>query len=85
MFDVTNIVFEALAEYDGEPDDIEAVRAHVVEYFQNAEGIEGVAKAYSWNDDGEFEGGPEDVWIYEWNAEAENFTSLGPAAELLGG
>ena len=83
VYDVTNLVFDALESYEGDVDDIEAVRQHVVEAFQNAEGYEGVAKRYSWDDTGEFEGGPEDVWIYEWSNEAQNFVSLGPAGELL--
>ena len=83
VYDVTNLALDALREYEGDVDDTEAVRAHIVEAFQDAEGYEGVAKTYSWDDTGEFEGGPEDVWIYEWSEEAENFVSLGPAAELL--
>lgn len=83
VYDVTNLALDALREYQGDPKDTEAVRAHVVEAFQNAEGYEGVAKTYSWDDTGEFEGGPEDVWIYEWDSKEENFVSLGPAAELL--
>ena len=83
MYDVTNLAIEALSTYEGEVDDTEAVRAHVVEFFQNAEGEEGVAKSYAWEDTGEFQGGPEDIWIYEWSNEEENFVSLGPAAELL--
>jgi len=83
VYDVTNLALDALRQYEGDPEDTEAVRAHVVEAFQNAEGYEGVAKSYSWDDTGEFQGGPEDVWIYEWDDKAENFVSLGPAAELL--
>ena len=83
MFDVTNIALDALRGYDGDPTDNTAVRQAVVEYFQNADGEEGVAKSYSWNDDGEFEGGPEDVWIYKWDDKAENFVSLGPASDLI--
>ncbi|MGH2789441.1 MAG: branched-chain amino acid ABC transporter substrate-binding protein [Actinomycetota bacterium] len=83
MYDVTNIIIEALMELNGD-EDIEEVRAHVVEYFQNAEGIEGVAKSYSWEESGEFVGGPEDIWVYEWDDAEGNFVSLGPAAELLG-
>ena len=83
MYDVTNLAIEALSTYEGDVEDIEAVRAHVVEFFQNADGEEGVAKSYAWEDTGEFVGGPEDIWIYEWSNEAENFVSLGPAAELL--
>ena len=84
MFDVTNIIIEALSELNGD-EDIEEVRAHVIEYFANADGIEGVAKSYSWEDNGEFVGGPEDIWVYEWDDEAGDFLSLGPASDLLGG
>ena len=83
VYDVTNLVFDALETYEGDVEDIEAVRAHVIEAFQNAEGYEGVAKQYAWDDTGEFEGGPEDIWIYEWSEKEENFVSLGPAGELL--
>ena len=82
-YDVANLVIEALKMYEGEVDDIEAVRQHVVDHFDNTDGYEGVAKSYSWNDDGEFEGGPDDIWIYEWDSKAGNFVSLGPASELL--
>jgi len=83
MFDVTNIIIDALRSYDGDVEDIDAVRAHVVEYFDAADGIAGVAKNYSWNDDGEFEGGPGDIWIYEWSQKENNFVSVGPAEDLL--
>ncbi|HET7482213.1 MAG TPA: branched-chain amino acid ABC transporter substrate-binding protein [Actinomycetota bacterium] len=82
-FDVTNIAIQALKDYSGDPNDNAAVRQAVVEAFQNADGAQGVAKAYSWTDDGEFEGGPEDIWIYQWSDKDKNFVSLGPAAELL--
>ena len=84
VYDVTNLAIDALESYEGDVEDIDAVRAHIVDAFTNAEGFEGVAKGYSWDDTGEFEGGPEDVWIYEWSNKDENFVSLGPAAELLG-
>lgn len=80
VYDVTKIAIQALSELDG-TEDIEEVRARVVEYFQNAEGIEGVVKSYSWDDTGEFEGGPEDIWIYE-NKGGE-IKSVGPAQELI--
>lgn len=83
-FDVTNLVIEALEAYEGDPEDTDAVRKHVVDHFDRTEGYEGIAKTYSWNDDGEFEGGPSDIWIYEWDAEAGNFVSLGSASEILG-
>lgn len=84
-FDVTNLVIEALRGYEGDPEDIDAVRAHVVEHFDETDGYEGIAKTYSWNGTGEFEGGPGDIWIYEWDAKTNNFVSLGPAEELLAG
>lgn len=82
-YDVTNLVIEALKSYDGDPQDTEAVRAHVVEHFDQTEGYEGIAKTYSWNDAGEFEGGPSDIWIYQWDSKVGDFVSLGPAEELL--
>ncbi|HWC13256.1 MAG TPA: branched-chain amino acid ABC transporter substrate-binding protein [Actinomycetota bacterium] len=83
MYDVTNIVIEALGTYEGDPEDTDEVRAHVVDYFDQADGIEGVAKSYSWNEDGEFEGGPGDIWIYKWDQAEGNFVSVGPAEELI--
>jgi branched-chain amino acid transport system substrate-binding protein len=83
-YDVTNLVIEALRTYEGDPEDTDAVRAHVVEHFDQTSGYQGIAKTYSWNDDGEFEGGPGDIWIYEWDGKAGNFVSLGSAEELLG-
>ena len=80
VYDVTKIAIQALGELNGD-EDIEEVRAHVVEFFKNAEGIEGVVKSYSWDDTGEFEGGPEDIWIYE-NKGGE-IQSIGPAQELI--
>ena len=82
MYDVTNIVLEGLKELNGD-EDIEDVRAHVVETFHNAEGVQGVAKSYGWEDNGEFMGGPGDIWIYEWKG--DGFESLGPAEELISG
>ena len=82
MYDVTIFALQALESYEGDAEDIDAVRQHIVTAFQDAEGYEGVAKSYSWDDTGEFEGGPEDIWIYEWSNKEENFVSLGPASEL---
>ena len=82
VYDVTQMVIEGLQDYDGDVEDIEAVRAEVVALF-DAGGYEGVAKSYSWEETGEFVGGPEDIWIYEWSNDEGNFVSLGPAAELI--
>ena len=81
VFDVTNLVIEALTAYDGDVEDYTAVRAHVVEAFKSAD-YTGIAKSYSWEESGEYQGGPEDVWIYEWSDKDGNFVSLGPASEL---
>jgi branched-chain amino acid transport system substrate-binding protein len=82
MFDVTNLIIEALKGLNGD-EAIEDVRAAVIEQFDSADGYQGVAKAYSWEDNGEFEGTTADIWVYEWSDEAGDFVSLGPAAELL--
>ena len=82
VYDVTNLVIDTLSGLNGD-EPIEDVRAAVVDAFANADGFQGIAKAYAWNDDGEFEGGPGDVWIYEWSDKEGNFVSIGPASELI--
>ena len=82
VYDVTTMVIEGLKNYDGDIEDIEAVRAHVVSIFDEG-GHEGVAKSYSWEESGEFKGGPEDIWVYEWSNKDKNFISIGPASDLL--
>ena len=82
VYDVTAMVIEGLKDYEGDPEDITAVREYVVGIFDEAN-YEGVAKTYSWEESGEFVGGPEDIWIYEGSNEDENFVSVGPASELI--
>jgi branched-chain amino acid transport system substrate-binding protein len=83
MFDVTNFVIEALGEADADTP-IEEVRTSIVEFFANAEGLEGITKNYTWDDTGELEADPlEDIWIYEWDEAAGDFLSLGRASDLL--
>jgi branched-chain amino acid transport system substrate-binding protein len=82
VYDVTTMVLEGLKEYDGDVEDYTAIRAEVVSIFDNAN-YEGVAKTYSWEESGEFVGGPEDIWIYEWSNDEGNFVSLGPASDLI--
>ena len=82
VYDVTKMVIEGLADYEGDVEDYIAIREHVVSIFDEAN-YEGIAKTYSWDESGEFQGGPEDIWIYEWSNEEENFVSVGPAAELI--
>jgi branched-chain amino acid transport system substrate-binding protein len=84
MYDVTVLMIDALKELNGD-EPIEEVRQHLVDHFDNAEGLEGVAKSYTWDDTGEFEGGPDDIWVYEWSNADENFISIGPASDLLEG
>jgi branched-chain amino acid transport system substrate-binding protein len=83
MYDVTTFVVDALREMSAD-DSIEDVRAAIISYFDEAEGLEGVTKTYTWDDTGELQADPlEDIWIYEWNDEVGDFTSLGKAADLL--
>ncbi len=82
VYDVTTMVIEGLKDYDGDVEDIAAVREFVVSIFDEAN-YEGVAKTYSWEESGEFVGGPEDIWVYEWSNDEENFVSLGPASDLI--
>ncbi len=84
IFDVTSFVIEKLAQYEGEPGDIAAVRAHLVAAFRDEEGHAGLAQTYRWGDSGEFAGGPQDIWIYEWSDAQGRFDSIGPAADLIG-
>jgi branched-chain amino acid transport system substrate-binding protein len=82
MYDVTNIAIQALREYEGDPEDIDAVRQAVLEAFDNADGIQGVTKVYGWTDAGEFEGTLEDIWLYEWK-NAKTYESLGIAQDVI--
>lgn len=83
MYDVTTFVIDALEQFDADTP-IEEVRAGVVEYFETAEGLEGITKSYTWDDTGELQADPlEDIWFYEWDEEAGDFTSLGRAADVI--
>ena len=56
----------------------------IVEYFDKAEELQGITKTYTWDDTGELQADPlEDIWIYEWNDEAGDFTSLGKASDVI--
>jgi branched-chain amino acid transport system substrate-binding protein len=82
-YDSTNLVAEALGE--AEPGgDIEEVRAAVVEYLKAAN-YEGIAKTYAFTETGNLDIGPEGIYVYEWSDQDEDFVSLGPANELIGG
>ena len=83
MYDVTTFVIDALEQFDADTP-IEEVRAGVLEYFESAEGLEGITKTYTWDDTGELQADPlEDIWFYEWSEEAGDFTSLGKAADVI--
>lgn len=82
-YDVTTLVVEALRAYEGDPADAGAVRAHVVEHFDDTQGYEGLAKTYSWNENGELERRPDAVWLYEWDPAEGAFVARGPASDLL--
>jgi len=82
-YDATNLVAEALGEAEA-GGDIEEVRAAVVEYLKAAS-YEGIAKTYSFTETGNLDIGPEGIYVYEWSDQDEDFVSLGPANELIGG
>ena len=85
MYDVTTFVIDALRELNGD-EPIEEVRQHLIDHFNEAEELQGVAKTYTWEENGEFVADPlEDIWIYEWSNEEEDFVSVGPASEVIGG
>lgn len=80
-YDASNLVFEALKDFTGD-DDVEDVRAGVVEHLDGVEGYQGIAKTYTFDDKGEVEVDPlQDIWVYEWRNKASDFISLGPVAE----
>jgi branched-chain amino acid transport system substrate-binding protein len=80
-FDGANVVVDALRELTGsEPAD--EVRAHVVDYLDGTEGIDGLVKRYAWDDRGELETDDGDVWVWEWTRR-RGFRMLGSVAELV--
>lgn len=82
-YDVTTLVVEALRAYEGDPADTDAVRSHVVGYFDDTTGYDGLAKTYSWDEDGEPERRADAVWIYEWDQAEAAFVARGPASDYL--
>ncbi|MDQ3964053.1 MAG: hypothetical protein M3277_09130, partial [Actinomycetota bacterium] len=82
MYDVTNLVLEALrgADLPGKP---EQLRAHIVDRFASAEGAAGISGGLEWAPTGELVADPgRDVWVYDWQASAGAFIGLGPVAAL---
>ena len=82
-YDVTSLVVEALSAYEGDPADIDSVRAHVVGYFGATEGYDGLATTYSWDESGRQQSRSDAVWIYEWDLAEEAFVARGPASDFL--
>lgn len=82
-YDVTTLVVEALRAYEGDPSDTAAVRAHVVRYFDETNGYAGLAKTYSWEDDGELEPRTDAVWLYEWDDAEGGFVARGRVSDYL--
>ena len=82
-YDVTTLVVEALRAYEGDPADTRAVRAHVVRYFDEANGYEGLARNYAWEGDGEPVADAGAVWVYEWEAAEGRFVARGPVSSYL--
>ncbi|MDQ3952643.1 MAG: branched-chain amino acid ABC transporter substrate-binding protein [Actinomycetota bacterium] len=80
-FDGANVVIDALRELTGS-ESTEEVRAHVVEYLDGTEGVDGLVKRYAWDDQGELMTDNGDVWIWEWTRR-RGFRMLGSVAELI--
>ena len=81
-FDGTNVVITALRQLSGS-ESTEEVRAHVVEYLDATDGVDGLVKRYAWDDQGELMTDNGDVWMWEWTRR-RGFRMLGSVAELLG-
>ena len=79
-FDGTQIVLRALEKLTGS-ETTEEVRARVVSYLDDYGPAAGVAKAYSWDDNGELETTSRDVWMWEWRR-PRGFRLLGNVASL---
>ncbi len=82
-FDVTNIAIDALRGLSG-TETHEQARAHVVSYFDAAEGVEGTVKDYTWDERGELVADDSDVFIWKWLDRARRFEYVGRVSELTG-
>lgn len=79
-FDGANAVIDALRELTGS-ESTEEVRAHVVDYLDVTDGIDGIVRRYAW-DRGELITDDGDVWMWEWTRR-RGFRMLGSVAELI--
>ena len=80
-FDGANVVIDALRQLTGS-ESAEEARAHVVEYLDATDGIDGLVKRYEWDDQGELMTDNGDVWMWEWTRR-RGFRMLGSVAELI--
>ena len=80
-FDVTNIAIDALRGLSG-TETLEQARAHVVSYFEAADGVEGTVKDYTWDERGELVADESDVFIWKWLDRAGRFEYAGRVSEL---
>ena len=83
-FDVANIAIDALRGLSG-TETLEETRAHVVAYFDAADGVEGTVKDYTWNERGELLADESDVFIWKWLDRAQRFEYAGRVSELTAG
>ena len=81
-FDVTNIAIDALRGLSG-AETLEEARAHVVSYFEAADGVEGTVKDYAWNERGELLADESDIFIWKWLDRGERFEYVGRISELI--
>ena len=74
---------DALRELSG-TETLEQARAHVVAYFDAAEGVEGTVKDYTWNERGELVADDDHVFIWKWHDARRRFEFVGRVSELTG-
>lgn len=80
-FDVTNVAIDALRGLTG-TETTEQARAHVVAYFDAADGIEGTVKDYTWDERGELVAGEDHVFIWKWLDKARRYEYVGRVSRL---
>jgi branched-chain amino acid transport system substrate-binding protein len=79
-FDGANAVIDALRRLSGS-ESTEEVRAHVVEFLDGTDGVDGLVKRYAWDEGGELTTDNGAVWMWEWTRR-RGFRMLGSVAEL---
>ena len=81
-YDATKLVFAALGRLDGE-ESVEGARKAVTAFLDSVDGFRGIAKRYTFDENGQLEIGPEGIWIYEWSQKDGDFIAIGPASQLI--